>query len=101
MCNVVVYDASIEARVLGEMSKAETACTFYVAGVVNMILFPGVADAMDVCIPKNMTMPELRLSVERLMRSSPDQFSDYSAAFAIMDALRRNYPCKQTTAARQ
>jgi hypothetical protein len=76
------------------IEKAASACTYYVAGIVNLILFPGVADAVQVCDPNDMTMDDLRFNIERLMRADPNELRDHSGAFAIVSALRTNYPCR-------
>jgi hypothetical protein len=76
------------------VQKAGSECTFYVAGIVNLLLFPGVADAVQVCVPNDMTMEQLRLNIERMMRDDPNELRDHSGAFAIVSALRTHYPCK-------
>jgi Rap1a immunity proteins len=76
------------------IQKAASACMFYVAGIVNLILFPGVADSVQVCVPKDTTMDQLRLNIERMMREDSKELRDHSGAFAIVSALQKNYPCK-------
>jgi len=98
MCKAVLITQNTTAQpnTAEEMmiQKAASACTFYVAGIVNLILFPGVADSVQVCIPNDITMDQLRLNIERMMREGPNELRDHSGAFAIVFALQTNYPCK-------
>jgi hypothetical protein len=92
----IASNTTAPARTLDELTveKAMSECTFYVAGVVNLLLLPAVADAVQVCVPNDMTMEQLRLNIERMMRDDPNELRDHSAAFAITSALRAHYPCK-------
>lgn len=73
--------------------KADSACTFYVAGLANLIMLPGVAKSLKFCLPEKMTMDQLRLTIEGLMRDAPKEMLEYNAALSIIAGLRMNFPC--------
>jgi hypothetical protein len=62
MCQAKLYPQEQLPRTAEEIVifKAGTACTYYVAGLANLILHAGVASSLHACLPKGITMDELR-----------------------------------------
>lgn len=68
--------------------KSFTACTFYIAGVANLILLPTVSDRLRLCLPKEITMDGLRLKIENLVLNTPKEVLEDNATLAIIAMLR-------------
>jgi hypothetical protein len=97
MCKAYDYAQRMEAvpRTAEDIVilKSAAGCTFYVAGIANLVMLPTVAPLLRFCIPKGMTMDQLRMSIVGLIRDAPKEMLEYSATLTIIAGLRINFPC--------
>lgn len=73
------------------------ACQTYIAGVVDyhrLIKSLGTAPSVDFCLPKNLTMDQIKALVTRYIATHTEH-QDFIAAPAVAMSLFNAYPCKK------
>ncbi len=73
----------------------DVGCTVYLRGIMDGIVMATTANDMNrqICFPKGVTLPQVRLIVEKYMAENPDKLHDPAAGVAY-SALYPAFACK-------
>lgn len=93
--SLYVSTEELARRCLGNRSEDISACTSYIAGVIDYHLLLqslGTAPTIDFCLPENLSLAQASVRVMGYLQDAP-QHDAFIAASAVPLALNKAFPC--------
>ena len=75
--------------------EAAYACRAYIAALADLMLLPHTSDQLHLCLPKEITMDQLKANITGMVLDLPKELQDYSAAVGIIALLRMDAVASQ------